>query len=452
MIDNFELWSSAHVNFATSKRMLDFTEYGEDSDTDWLKYQVDKTPNGSLLINNAMFDCLSEEKVYLAHITSQFNKIKETKKLLSSSGCLIGSLYCVPVIKDKSGLRLHNLGRYIYKNELPAFKNNEDDSDILLIEINNPLSERSLYGIDYLKLGLVHYSTFRQLNYLLSLSELDSIKNNTVKAIQKSYELFLLLEKKPIVDLVVDFEKIYSYYLDCIETLPILGYLLFEVLSEYIALYQQGPEVDRYKLFNELYCNNFKNLILEISPHLTKSFNLGYFNPTLSGIKAYLEKLNLLQPNDEVSFESYFLKRIKYLIRNRFYNIESNYFFEGLPSRFENDFDKLSVSMRPLVGHTIHRLMRNMHRYPNFYFYFDQYKALQAWNHWNQSRIPIVYNALLPKGEIGINAAYPDLEYKIYKTKPVEQNGDSYLTDLEELDLKLQPRLAEIETLIMRKR
>jgi hypothetical protein len=140
------------------------------------------------------------------------------------------------------------------------------------------------------------------------------------------------------------------------------------------------------------------------------------------------------------------------LIKERFYNLESNYYFEGLPNQFENNFEKLSVSMTPLVGHTIHRLMRNMHRYPNFYFYFDQYKALQVWNHWNQSGIATIYNAILPKGETGINAAYPDLNYKVYNVTPVEDNGYIYLTDKIATDFRLLPRLTEIESLLMRKR
>lgn len=452
MISNFELWSSAHVNQSTSIKMLDFTQGGFGSDIDWFKYQVDNTPNGKLLVRNAMFDSLRKEKVYLAHITTRLPSIASTKKILSSSGCLIGSLYCVPVLMDSGGMRLHNLGQYIYTKEAPAFKNQNDLINILLFEIKNPNVKNTLYGLDYLKLGLIHYSTFNQLAYLLSATELNSIKLNTLQAISKTYNLFLVFEHKTTEELIEDFTKIYNYYIECIKNLPILGYLLFEVLSEYIALYQSGEAVEYYKQYNELYCGNFKNLIYEVSPHLTKSFNLGSFSPSLGAVKKYLSKINLLGDSHGMGFESYLLNRIKYLIRSRFYNVESNYYFEGLPKVFAGDYDKITLSLTPLVGHTIHRLLRNMHRYPNFYYYFDQYKALQAWNHWNQTEIPIIYNALLPKGETGINAAYPDLEYKVYTVTIQLKDRMLFVEKKTEVDYRLQPRLGEVELLLMRKR
>ena len=91
-----------------------------------------------------------------------------------------------------------------------------------------------------------------------------------------------------------------------------------------------------------------------------------------------------------------------------------------------------------------------MHRYPNFYFYFDQYKALQAWNYWNAQDIIFPYNAILPKGEIGINPAYPNLKYKIFTTSISKKNGYTYITPEERMPLIIEPRLAELQMLLMR--
>ena len=78
---------------------------------------------------------------------------------------------------------------------------------------------------------------------------------------------------------------------------------------------------------------------------------------------------------------------------------------------FEWNFNNLLDCTSPLVGHLIHRELRNFGRYPSLYFYFDQTKALQIWNYWNHMDIVIPFNGILPKGEIGINPAYPDLQY-----------------------------------------
>ena len=84
--------------------------------------------------------------------------------------------------------------------------------------------------------------------------------------------------------------------------------------------------------------------------------------------------------------------------------------------------------------------------------YFDQYKALQAWNYWNHFNIPLPYNSTLPKGEIGINPANPDIKYKIYSTNFWQENGHSFISKKKELSIIIEPRLAEINMLLMRKK
>ncbi len=104
------------------------------------------------------------------------------------------------------------------------------------------------------------------------------------------------------------------------------------------------------------------------------------------------------------------------------------------------------------MGHTIHRLLRNMHRYPNFFFYFDQYKAMQAWNYWNHAKVAFPYNAVLPKGEIGINPANPHLKYRVFTTAIWKENNFAYVRREKELPLTIEPRLAELDMLLMRKK
>ena len=183
-------------------------------------------------------------------------------------------------------------------------------------------------------------------------------------------------------------------------------------------------------------------------------FNFGLFQPNFNDIVKYLETINIITKENISSFENYLIQRLRYLIINRFYhNVkhESNT-KKSFWQNIEWNLNYLQHQLTPLLGHTIHRLLRNMHRYPNFYFYFDQYKALQIWNYWNHNHIALPYNAVLPKGEIGINPANPSMKYRIFSTKIWHKNGYSYLSKEQELPLMIEPRLAELNMLLMRKK
>jgi hypothetical protein len=111
------------------------------------------------------------------------------------------------------------------------------------------------------------------------------------------------------------------------------------------------------------------------------------------------------------------------------------------------EFDDLREIVGPLIGHLIHRELRSFGRYPDFYFYYDQHKALQAWNYWNHMDIIAPFNGTIPKGEIGVNPAYPDLSYRIHRAE-VDERG--LLHSAGRLDLTIAPRLVDIKYTLMR--
>lgn len=453
MLNNSQFWSTTHSDPAVLKDRLNFVKPGFNSDIEWLKFQLNNCPNGKLLMDNMLFDIPQGKKKYLAHVTKNLDAVLQSGRLLSSSGCLIGSVYCVPVTEDEIGLRLHNLGEYIVDKEAPAFSQNSDKVGIILVELESTsLNHNSVYGVNYLKLGEVHFSVFSELSYLLSTDELEEIKSSAVDSIHKSYNILSIFEEHSSSAILSDFDKFYNLYQSSVPNLPILGYLLFEVLCEYIALYQKSELVDKYALKREIYCANFKDLIFSVCPDLTKSFNLGKFNPDLEKLKDYLEKIGLFSDEMEFTFKSYLVERLRYLVLNNFYNSNTKGEHEKIWHNVEWSFDYIKQHASPLLGNTIHRLLRNMKRYPNFYFYFDQYKALQVWNYWNQMGVALPYNSILPKGEIGINPANANLKYKTYTAKAVKKDGFTYLEKQEEVSLIIEPRLAELDFLLMRKK
>lgn len=455
MINKSEFWSVAHVDHDNLRDCLGYADASFDSDMDWFKYLSEETPNGELLRSNVLYDTIRSGKIYLAHITKSFKAIEEGGKILSSSGCLVGSVYCTPVVQEGGDLRLHNLGSYILSREAPKFSQAGQEVALLLIELELPHSTTvHPAGVDYLKLGMVHYSVFSELSYLLSRREFEELKNATIDAIRGANTLLSVVHGFTAESIAENFKKFYKLYQETTVHLPILGYFLFETLCEYIALYQHGEEVERHREIGEIYCTNFKNLTFSLCPDLTRAFNLGTFRPDLEMVIKYLKTINVIQANNEHLFIGHLVRRLQYFMNSRFLQFpEGNKAQDKLFWRnVEWDFAYLEHGAAPLLGHTIHRLLRNMHRYPNFYFYFDQYKALQAWNYWNHAQIALPYNAVLPKGEIGINPAYPELKYRIFKTSTAQKNGHTYVTREKELPFIIEPRLAELNMLLMRKK
>ncbi len=117
---------------------------------------------------------------------------------------------------------------------------------------------------------------------------------------------------------------------------------------------------------------------------------------------------------DAAHARSYLRDRISYLVAARLFTPGQ------VPDAWHHtrwEFDGLAAHLGPLLGHLIHRELRTFGRYPDFYFYFDQHKALQAWNYWNHMDIFAPFNGTMPKGEVGINPAYPDLEYRVWRAE-----------------------------------
>lgn len=455
MINKIEIWARAHTNFDTIKKSYEYADKEKFSqDVDWMYYLSNETPNGVLLKKNILYDTAKSKKVYLAHITKSFKSVCHSGRLLSSSGCLVGSVYCTPVIREGRDFRLHNLGSYILKKEAPKFSEDKKDIALLLIELEVPGSMTgSPTGIDYLKLGSAHFSVFSELNYLLSHRELKTLEVAAVTSIRKASSLLVVLDSFSHESIAKNFDKFYKLYQKATENLPILGYFLFETLCELIALFQKGEEVDRYKELNELYCANFKNLIFSACPDLTKSFNPGLFHPDFNYVRKYLKEIKIINESNEDFITTLFIRRLQYLINSRFYDRDNQFRSrKDFWDKIEWNFLYLQNQLSPLLGHTIHRLLRNMKRYPNFFFYFDQYKALQVWNYWNHSNISFPYNAVLPKGEIGINPANPYLKYKIFEGETFDKGGYTYINPRKKLPLIIEPRLAELNMLLMRKK
>jgi len=454
--DTLSTWADSHVfygmyehNIGNKNSKIVQDEY------DWRHKLLNETPNGKLLLKNSFFDDLkNKDKIYLAHVTPNFHNIQENHILYPSAGCLVGSIYCTPVKEENGKLRLHNLGEFIFNKEMPLFSKFVDKSrqkplEMILFEISLPESSKNnLVGIDYLRLGNIHYNTYKALEYLLSPEERHQLQDTCVDRVRRTFNYLCSCNQICHSDTKIDDVKILEMFIDAIDTLPILGYFFFEAITEYIMLFQDSKKVKFFSKLGEFYSPSYKELVFYLCPHLSKNFSLREFKPSLDEVVDYITSKKIIRDLDKDQMFSFIASRLVFLTNARLFSEDvklKNW------DKIRWNFDDLVEDMKPLLGHLIHRELRTFGRYPYFYFYFDQHKALEIWNYWNHMNIAIPFNGIIPKGEIGINPAHPTLKYKSFSTK-VSKNGDDviYIKKDKELELDIVPKLVDPKFTSMR--
>jgi hypothetical protein len=441
-------WDDSHIRYDM------YTHSGSEAELEWRDELVNKAPHGQLLTYNSFFRQLRDEKkVSLLHVTSDLRSIEENGTLYPSGGCLVGSIYCTPLFPTAKGLLLHNLGRYLFFNEAPTARQSRslDPSEVypVLIEIEYPAQAyRGLIGLDYLRLGNVHLQIFEALRFLVSPQELLDLEGGVVNSIKNSFDFLSLcsrIENDKYKKITAG--EFISLLAKAVPKLPILGYFYFEVLSEYIMLFSQDRLSHTCAEKGELNSWGYKELLFGLNPDLRSNFNLGRFNPEIPQLAETirdLEARGLISINIP-ELTAYVMRRLSFLVCARLLGSS----WQLNPIR-KWDFRELSPQLGPLLGHLVHRALRSLGRYPDFYFYYDQQKALHIWNYWNHVGIMILFNGVIPKGELGPNPANPDLKYRIFEGRIHEENGEQYFVQNRLLNVRIRPRLGDLKFTFMR--
>ena len=449
-LDSYHLWADAHAFFDSSNLIATNTQATDlllQQTGAWDQRLAEATPNGHLLRRNALFDALSHGgTLHLLHVTHALEEISEQGVLYPSGGCLVGSIYCAPLTATAHGFRPHNLGSYVLNREAPAFLERVGLADRtatpLIFELEvPPQAYRGLAGVDYLRLGNIHLQLYSQLEYLLSKSERHQLRETVVSRVKNSTAFLAAAAALAYQKATISPRPFLQLLDDTIPRLPILGYLCFEALAEYVMLHSTSTRTRQLAELGEFNNWLYKELLFAV-PGMIGKFDLAKFRlppDELPGLLAQIDStLNVSHA------EKYLTDRISYLVAARLFSPGQ------VPEAWSHtrwEFDSLATQLGPLLGHLIHRELRTFGRYPDFYFYFDQYKALQAWNYWNHLDIIAPFNGTMPKGEIGINPAYPDLDYKVWRAEPDEAG---HLHPTERLDLTVVPRLVDIKYTLMR--
>lgn len=447
-------WARAHAHYA-KRSIHDETSWVEEQERLWGIRQT-AMPHGHLIENNAFFKSLNDNKLYVIHGTRNYEQITNSGLLYASAGCLVGSIYCAQVYKEGDYFRMHNLGDYILHQEVPNILKSHrlhcKEGTILLFEIDLPkTTNKKKAGIDYLRMGSIHYGLYDSLRYLLTDDERESIEDTIISILLKSKD-FLLYSNRLFLGGTTFTPETARNYLDKVSEeaahLNMLGYLYFEATSEYLMLNSTDEKTIALAKKGEFNNWLYKHMMYHIYENLKGDFNIHRFHPSVERLFRYFQqeidagrlKINV---DDAVV---YIAERILFWINTRFFSEPGSAL--RWP-RSETSFDAHIEAFRPLIGHLIHRQLRTHHRYREFYFYFDQSKALEIWNYWNKEDVAISFNGVFPKGEIGINPAFHNLTYKVFKAEPCEDDVKN-LRIVEEVDLRVVPRLVDLNESFLR--
>lgn len=448
-LDSYHMWADAHVFFHNPHAEAPSGEDWLNEHTErWRHRLVHETHNGELLVRNSMFESLAGgRKLHLLHVTHALEQINEHGVIYPSGGCLVGSVYCVPLTQSGDGFRMHNLGEYVLTKEAPTFAKKVNTAagppTPLIVELAVPPDGyRGLAGIDYLRLGDIHLHIFLHLEYLLSKTERHKLRETIAGRIKNTTAFLSLCSSLLHGNAKASPEGFLHVLDDAITKLPIIGYLYFEAVAEYLMLHSTTERTARLREHGELNNWLYKEMLFATFPRMAGKFDLSKFRPSPTQIGRLLRRVDTTV--DPEHGMQYLMDRLTYLVNARLFSAALR------PEDWHHtrwEFDDLCKIVAPLIGHLIHRELRSFGRYPDFYFYYDQHKALQVWNYWNHMDIVAPFNGTIPKGEIGVNPAYPDLKYKIYRAE-LDEHG--LLHRAAKLDLTIAPRLVDIKYTLMR--
>ncbi|WP_051811745.1 hypothetical protein [Kitasatospora sp. MBT63] len=424
-------WDNAHTDHTSSVTRPGPSGLAE-SEADWRHHLEHGTPNGWLLSGNAMTKTLTSGRpIHLMHTTVALDAIRASGHLYASTGCLAAALYCAPLTPEPAGLRPHNLGTYLLETK--------KHTRTLVFEIT-PDAPVPPKGIDYLRLGAIHLRTYLTHRSFLTEPEDAKLRRAVLDRLHAAAPFLDTLLANAAGKQTPEAEFI-DQLAATVPAFPFLGYLYFEVLSEYLMLHSTTPETKACAQLGEMNNRLYKRLAFSAVQGMELLFDLSRFNPG----QRLLQLVGEIEAGLAPGVAEFTRRRLSHL----FAGVALSPAQDAASFTFRNsDFDRLATTAPHLLGQLVFREMRIVDRYPQLYLAFEQAKALEAWSYWNAEGIPTPFNGTIPKGEIGINPAYPRARCTVWTAETCERG---LLHPVEQLDVTLAPRLAELSMTAMRR-
>ncbi|WP_369776270.1 hypothetical protein [Streptomyces sp. R33] len=416
-------WEHAHTDYTVPSQRRTPASLA-DSEGDWRHYLERSTPNGWLMRNNSMTEALvSGKPMYLLHVTRGIDAIRASRQLHVSAGCLVGALYCSPLASQREGLRPHNLGAYLIRTK--------PSTTPMIFEVTPDAPIRPK-GVDYLHLGAIHLRTYLRYQSFLTQAENDQLERAMLAGLRAA-AVFLDLALGNATGRATPAPEFVDQLSAAVAHVPFLGYLYFEVLSEYLMLHSVTPETKTCAQAGELNNWLYKRLAFAAVDGMDQLFDLSRFSPRHHRLVQLIEGI---EPALGQGVAEYVRRRLSHLFARAALHPTQ----DAASVTFQSaDLSTLRIAAPGLIGQMVFREIRYMARYQQLYHCFEKTKALEAWDYWNNEGIPTPFNGVIPKGEIGINPAYPRSVVRVWTAR---QDSKGYLHPDEEIMAALTPHLA----------
>ncbi len=407
----------------------------------WLNYFYECTPNGDLYAHNSLHAAVEKENIVLVHATQSLDSIKRSGLLYPSVGCLGATIYATPLNLDG---KLHNFTQYIIDSEIPAINRitPKETKHISLIGIKVKTkftkTNKSLAQFNYLYLGPMQFDIYIQTKRNFHTSEHNVVfgefENDVVHQIQFA---------RPFLNICSDVaaipnDEFFSGFEAAVGVMPLLGYVYFETLSEYVQLLQQDSDSVTQRERGELAIKHLKDLVYTLTPSLSDGFDLEKFQPSIDAVIDALIIMNkergLFVDFNEYSFKTFMKKRLSQTIWIKLMNKEI------IPDNITFDTN-ISLS-----GHIVHRLIGDKQSMRPFLWDYDMLRAEYIWSDWSQRGVIVIENTVLPRGEVGINPLIPPKEYEIYELHQDVKSG--VVTFGERLNVRIAKALVDGNSLM----
>lgn len=400
-----------HHNSTLFTDPISHTRKNEDAnEIDWINRLIHTTPNGSLYYDNDLRKMLQQgSDVTLVHVTLSLDDIRKSGRIYPSVGCLGATIFSVPLRSDG---KLHNFTQYILDREVPSIiknRNNPKAASLIGIKIKAAaLNKQKNYSFNYLLIGRLQLDTYNHMK--------TSFKSKDDEDIFTKFQATILDDvgyARDFLNTCHDYkldeigDKVFfEHFSVAMKHVSFLGYIYFEVLSEYVQLHQTDRESVELRSKGELNIKHFKDLVYKITPSLNEGFDLEKFQPSIQDVISSLKEMDntrkLFGYFDEEEF-MYFMKwRLAQMIRLKVLDRQ----------RIDKSLDFNTRSS--LLGHIIHRKIGEDKTMDPYLFIYDQGRAKTIWDSWRSSDITLVENSVMPRGEIGINPLADSNDYEIY--------------------------------------
>ncbi|MEU9416029.1 hypothetical protein [Streptomyces sp. NPDC048272] len=422
-------WDAVHTDY-TSRTAPPGPSGLAENTGDWLTTHH-QAPNGHLLhpgANQMLTSLTSGRPIHLMHTTPALDAIRTTGELLGSAGCLVGALYCAPLTATAQGLRPHNLGTYLLQTKT--------HTKTLVLEVR-PESPAPAKGLNYLRLGGIHLDTYQAHRGYLTAAEDDHLRQAARWRIRETAGFLDLLLADARGERTTTTTVFCHRLAAAVPHMPILGYLYFEVLSEYLLLYSTTPETQAYADAGEMNNRLYKQLAFAAVKTMGRLFDLALFNPDLAQLTELIDRID---PSLSLGAAAYVRRRLPHLFACAALGPDR----DAAAVSFRHagaDFDTLAATVPYLAGQLVFREMRTLPRYPALFSVFEQAKATSVYAYWNSQDIAVPFNGVLPKGEVGLNLAFPRASCHAWVAETCERG---LLHPTEQLNLLPVPRLADL--------